>query len=141
MKINLCKMYISGQVCLIPAYNSDKEILDKLVVGEIMKGTIKKNRNPKFHAKFMAILRMVVDNSDRWYSVEELIVALKYSLGLVDWVKCMDGGISPNPRSISFESMGDVEFDTQVYTPSLPLLARVLDITVAELESNYGQYL
>ena len=136
MKVYLVKNNNS----LIPAYGSDKDKLNKYADGELLQVELKKPRNLKHHRKFFAILNMVVENSDKWVSVRQLLTALKYKLGLYEMVIMFDGKILPAPESISFESMDQRQFETEVYNPAVEILADEIGITVKEIEMNWENY-
>lgn len=136
MKIKCVKVNDSRVPCLMPWDEHDREDFDKLPFQKIMTADVKRNRNPRFHDKFMKLLRIVVENSEKWQTVEQLLVALKFQMNLVDLVECFDGAIRPHPRSISFEKMDDFEFEFSVYRPALTLLAKEIGKTEYELENE-----
>jgi hypothetical protein len=81
-------------------------------------------RNPAFHRKFFALLRLVRDSTDAWPTPEALLVALKFELGHVDYFRLVTGEEVQIPRSISLEAMDELEF-TQFYDGSLRALAEI----------------
>jgi hypothetical protein len=121
---------------MIPCYDNGQDRINKKNDRESYLVEIKKDRNPKFHRKYMAILRMVVanDHKKRWHTVDLCLNAVKISLGYYDIEVDMMGRKFPAPRSINFETMGDDEFDEKIYKPSLPLLAEILGCTPEELD-------
>lgn len=140
IKLQLSKTYINSIPCFIPAYQSDSEKIASIPREIPLSVVIQKNRNPRLHRKFMAILRTVVANSSKWHTVDQLLVALKYQLNLVDLIMGFDGSIIPHPRSIAFDEMDDFEFEHLVYKPSIPFLAKETGITEAVLETNCGGF-
>jgi hypothetical protein len=71
-----------------------------------------KPRNIKHHRKFFALLSVVNDSTGLWSSVDELLVELKFRVGLVDQVALRSTGeIVKVPGSIAFHNMDDAAFD------------------------------
>ena len=136
MKLNCVKVNNSQVACIVPYGEQDREDFDRIPYQAPFQVEVKKRRNPRFHDKFMKLCRIVYENSERWASVEALLMALKYQLGLVDIIEGLDGQNRLVPRSISFEKMDDFEFEYSVYRPSLPLLAREIGVTAQELEGQ-----
>jgi hypothetical protein len=145
MKMNVIKMQVGqdvvGNYALFPSYNSDFEAANKLKVNTHYRAEIKKPRNLKHHNKFIAICRLVVANTDKWDTVDKLIMSVKYSLGLVDWVMDFQGEVRPVPQSMNFESMDEIDFTEKVYGPALRLFADELKCSVVDLEDNFGEYM
>ena len=144
MKLNLMQKQIVhedlGVTAFFPYHKSDREKADKIPCGEIRICNIKKSRNLMHHNKFMAILRLVVDNSEEWDSSEQLLYWIKAKLALGTFKEARDKLIFV-PDSISFESMDQEKFQEEIYKPALPILANELKVDVADLESNHGEYL
>lgn len=95
---------------LIPLSEADHDNLKRIRDGEIILVDYKKPRNPLFHNKFMSLVRLVYNNSDQYESVESLLNVFKVELGYYDtmWWRSMEIRI---PRSISFASMDELEFE------------------------------
>lgn len=131
-----------GLVYMVPMYESGHAALGGIGVGEIRQVEIKNPRNLKLHNLFMAQLRIVVNNSEKWRSVDHLLAALKMALGLFDQVDGIEGKITML-RSISFESMDEDEFREKVFDPAQQILADELGITVDQLSDpdNWEYYL
>ena len=144
MKINLMQKEIVhedlGVKAFFPFHKSDREIADKIPCGEIRKCDIKKSRNLMHHNKFMAILRLVVDNSEEWDNSEQLLYWIKAKLALGTFKEVREKLIFV-PDSISFESMDQTTFEEQIYKPALPILANEIGVTAGDLETNHGEYL
>jgi len=136
MRIKGVKINSSAAPCIVPYDDQDRENFDKIPFQKIVSVDIKRTRNPKFHDKFMKLCRIVLDNSEKWDSVEQILVALKYQLGLVDLVEGIDGVLKPHPRSIAWDKMDDFEFEFTVYRPALPVLAKEIGVTVDALENE-----
>ena len=107
----------------LPAFNTDHDLSKKIKTGEIVKVAMTRPRNPGFHRKFMAMIKMFHDNLP-----EELDNQIPTFNNMLDVVKVLaghytilhfpDGTISKVPKSISFGSMDDLEFE-EFYSKSL----------------------
>lgn len=135
MKIAMVKRAES----LTPAYNKDKESFLKLK-NDIYVFEVKRDRFLPHHRKYFAILNLVVHNSEKWGSVEELLTALKRHLGYSKKMVGIDGVEFESYGSIRFEVMGQDEFE-RFYAASLPILAAEIGCTVDDLENNNGEYM
>lgn len=130
--------FVKRGAALTPAYNRDRDNYAKLK-DDVYEFEVRRNRNLLHHRKFWAVLSLVVANSEKWLSAEELLVALKIKLGYFNVIHGFDGDLV-HAGSIRFEVM-DQESFSKFYDACLPLLAAELDCTVAELENNMGEYL
>ena len=144
MKLNLIHKLIDpedlGVTAFFPVYPSDRDAVKKIPTGEVRKCNITKSRNLKHHNKFMAILRLVADNSDEWDTSEQLLYWIKAKLALGTF-KETDGRLLFVPDSINFESMDQFKFEERIYQPSLPILAKEIGVSVEDLTENLGEYM
>ena len=140
MIINITKKYVDNQAVFYPAYDSDKEAILKLPVGQIWQFKPVRKRNLRHHNKFMAMLRMVVANTEKWNSVDELLMHLKYKLGIGDIAE-INGVKIFMPRSTSFETMNEDEFTAQIYNPAIHIMAEMMELSIEDMENNFGEYL
>ena len=90
-------------------------------------------RNLRFHKKFMALLRLTLDNlpediqqSMHIYSIEAMLAAVKIDLGYYDTVQ-VSGRNVVKLRSISFARMDETAF------------GRFYDLAVTDILNNYLQ--
>jgi len=98
---------------LLPAGQSDLEILSKIDNGKIVECDIKQPRNVELHRLFFAMLRIAFDNWQRqpsYKSIDELLIALKYEVGFVEKSFLFNKKIVSIPRSISFTETDNIEF-------------------------------
>lgn len=83
-------------------------------------------RNPKFHRKLFALLNLVVQNTDRYPSVDVLLFGLKIAVGHCDILIGTDGTSKFfMPKSISFESMDQIAFDA-FYDRAIDVICRCI---------------
>ena len=105
-KINLRKT-ISG---FEPDQDYDKKLVSKLKIGEIYQAEIKKPRNILFHRKFFALLNLGFDNQDRYDVFEHFRKEVTMRCGHYDEHVTVTGQIFYFPKSISFASIDEIEF-------------------------------
>jgi len=77
------RIITAGQVpldVLIPATESDAEIFEKFRGNTWYKSDCRKARNPEFHDKGMALVRMIFENQERYRTFDDLLVELKQGL-------------------------------------------------------------
>lgn len=106
-----------------PASESDADIAKKFKYGEVYQCEIKKPRNLKFHRKFFALLQYVFDNQDKYSNLSDLRVEILLQCGAYDEHITVDGKMVYVPKSLSFESMDDVEFE-QLYGAAVDVVIR-----------------
>lgn len=69
-------------------------------------------RNGRHHRKLMALLQLVAENSETYDTVEKALIAVKLVTGHFDLMADpKTGEIIQIPRSISYEAMGQEDFD------------------------------
>lgn len=96
---------------LRPADADAEAILRSISMGECVEVTIKRKRNPRHHRKLMALLNVVVENTDcRWPNIDALKEDLKMATGLFEKRLSISGKAYFVPKSISFASMDQTEF-------------------------------
>ena len=105
---------------LAPADANSESIISELPAGVVLKVTIVQPRNVKFHRKFFALLKIILDNQSHFKSLDELLYAVKLKLGYAIPVK-IRGMTGYMPRSISFTSMDESEF-SEFYNRTLDFL-------------------
>lgn len=95
-----------------PASKTDGERLARIRVGEGIRVVWKRERTLWRHKKFFALLQLVAEHHPAYDNVEKALVALKVLTGLVDpFPHPQTGEIILQPRSISFQNMGEDEFE------------------------------
>jgi len=87
----------------------EREKLKKLRNGHY-KVEIKQARNYKFHKKYFALLNYVLENQDKYTSLEPLRREIIMKTGRYEAHHHVHGGVSYYPQSISFAKMSEEEF-------------------------------
>lgn len=71
-----------------------------------------KDRNPRHHRLFFALLHMVFQNQDKYLSQEALRFAVTVQAGWVDEIKLCGDRVALRPKSIAWGKMDQLEFKT-----------------------------
>ena len=104
---------------LVPSDDASREDLRGIKLGTILRCKVSRLRNASHHRKFFALLNTVWSACDQWPSVDSLLTDLKFRLRHTDDVLLVSTGeIVRIPKSISFASMDQTEFD-QFYASAL----------------------
>ena len=145
MKLNLQKRNIGVLNAYLPLNEEDSEIDRKIKVGEIVKTVLlneKDKRNLMHHRKYFALLNLVYDNlpeelTDSIRSKDELLIEIKMQIGHREKRTSLSGKEYYVPKSISFEKMGQTEFE-KVYKDSLDVIVKYIltGTTSEELEQE-----
>lgn len=125
-----CRVTPAG---IVPLDDMDWEQKKQLRLGSDVRVHITMPRNLRFHKKFMALLRLTLDNlpediqqSMHIYSIEAMLAAVKIDLGYYDTVQ-VSGRNVVKLRSISFAKMDETAFE------------RFYDLAVTDILNNYLQ--
>jgi hypothetical protein len=117
-----------------PAYPSDKDVMDSIPVGEIVKAEITRSRNVKLLRKFFALLTVAYENLPENYNMsfdnfrEEVIIKAGYYEKYVNF----DGATVYKAKSISFAKMDETTFE-QVYSDVFDVVLKILHVTEEEI--------
>jgi hypothetical protein len=102
------------------------EAIESIREKETVTATLRRARNPRHHAKLFALLNIVHPHQKGYPTVGDLLVALKVSTGLFDTVQSVDRIPIIIPKSISFASMSQSDFE-QWYERAIDvILTRIL---------------
>ena len=121
---------ITNENIIKPLYQGDEEELAKVPKGAEVEIEIKKRRNIKFHKKFFALMNLCFNNQDHFEYPEPMRAYLIMKAGFYDMITAPSGKPMILPKSISFSSMDDIEFEI-VYSR---VLDQVLILTKADRE-------
>jgi len=105
----VCMKRVGG--ALVPAdYHADDAVHEIAENREVLV-TLRRARNPKFHRWFFALLRKVIENTDkRWNTEEQLLYSLKIATGHCEPVIALTGEMMLYPKSINFGAMDEIKF-------------------------------
>lgn len=124
---------------LKPMYDEDFDEKKKLKLGEVYTATIAVDRNPQFHRKLFALVKTAweylpekqtagfrtMENFRKYVTVAAGFTDVYYSPKTREWVEI--------PRSWSFDSMDNAEFD-KLYTSVLDVVISIVSHFVSEEE-------
>ncbi len=109
---------------LRPAQDQDVEVFGhmKIAEREVIKVTISRPRNYKFHCKFFVMLGIILANQEAYTSQEDLLDTCKLRIGHVRIVQTLQGE-ERFPKSISWAKMDETEF-SQFYGRAVDWMLR-----------------
>ena len=121
---------------LVPASPEDSEALGHMKLGERVRAKITRPRNPQFHRKFFALMKVGYDafdppeiigqkNFDQFR--KDVIIRAGY---YEQWVR-LDGSIQTVAKSISFGKMSQEDFEK--------LYSACIDVLLQSVLSQYTQ--
>lgn len=132
-----CRNTLSG---LVPLFDSDSDEKKKLKLNKHYQCEVKLIRNPKFHAKYFALLNVGHRNSQNLdhlpFDVYRKVIIMR--AGFVEVYKT-DKGDLYEPKSISFGKMSEDEFQ-DVYSRSLDVIVEDLGCTSEEIENEIRSF-
>lgn len=135
------KTFLGGGVALVPAYESDLEVLKALKESDIVEVKFVKKRNVKLHRKFFALIKLLFDNQDHYKRIGDLREDLTVASGYyTERVNKFTGELKIEAKSISFAKMDDVEFN-QLYKDFLTTACRLIKCSTEEFEKNLIAYM
>ncbi len=124
----------------LKAYSDiDADALKKIKIGEVVKAEITKPRNVKFHRKFMALMQLVFENQTQYAVFEDLLIEVKLKTGHYTEHITTNGVLIYVPKSISFASMDEYEFN-DFYTKALNILGKLIKIETEDLRKQVDQF-
>lgn len=126
---------------LVPCDPQAAEFISKMKIGAGVRATVTQQRNVKFHRKLFALFNLAFDH---WEPAEATykgqIVAKNFELfrgnitvlaGYYEMAVDLRGDVRLTPKSISFASMSQDEFDS--------LYSSVVSVVLARILTNYTQ--
>lgn len=114
-------VFIRRGMGMFPVNEDGEEIVRAIKDGKECMGEFWPSRRPKQHRLFFAMLKLLVDNTDVFPSVETALRAVKLALGEADEFTCRDGRIIWVLRSIAFESCDQARF-SRLFDDALHLI-------------------
>lgn len=137
MKISLIK-YLDNTFKI--AFSGDYETAKKIKVNIPYEFEFKNARNPKFHAKFFALLNLVVENTEQFKDVNHLRMILAIECGWYEeLINPLSGEITIIPKSISFAKMDNDEFE-DLYNKSIDYCCKILGVEKQDIINEISQH-
>ncbi len=132
------KIYLKKNLSkLEPADSEASEVLKKWKQGEVLSCDVKKPRNYEFHKKAFALFNLVYENQDRYNTLEDILTEIKLRTGHYQEHITVKGVVVYVPKSISFASMDETEFNV-FYNKAVNIVLKyfIPDTTREELENE-----
>ncbi len=125
---------------LVPVMRSEQDKLQesKLKLGETYEVEIKKKRNIKFHKKLFALLNLAYNNQEQFNNFEEFRSYVTMRAGFYKRIVTEKGEFFL-PKSISFSSMDEVEFN-HFYDQVFSFILLFLDCSNDDLFSALSDF-
>lgn len=95
---------------LAPLSEYDHERLSKVPLWADVRAELTMPRSLPRHRFYWVCLGLVVENTERWRTAEDLHTAIKVKLGYVEDFLLIDGSVLIRPRSTDFEAMDELAF-------------------------------
>jgi hypothetical protein len=130
MKLAVVK---TGPRMISPADPEAEEWMNSLSVGELFFVRPQRPRNPKHHRLAFAMFQFVLDATDRFANVEQLLLWLKLQTGHYQEHITENGEMVFVPKSISFASMPEDQF-TDWHAKALEAIRRELLPTMSDAD-------
>lgn len=123
-----------------PAYDSDKDIFNKMPLNDIFEIEYTKRRNVRFHRKFFSLLKLAYENQSDYRIMEDMRRDLLIASGFYDEsVNRITGEINNFAKSINFSSMDDLQFN-EVYNSVKGTICKWIGVTNEMVEEQIEQY-
>lgn len=113
----------------------DAAYLANLEPGECIESDTRKARHPEHHKKFFALFDQAFRSQDKYEKAKDLMIALKLKAGWYDEHVTADGKLVYVPRSLSWASMDQEEFD-KFYREAMVALAEISNAEEVILEAD-----
>lgn len=110
---------------LRPLDDGSRAVFDSYGNGEIVRVKVVKERNPRHHRLFFALLNLVFQNQQKYLSLEALRFAVTVQAGYVDEITLTGDRVLFRPKSISFGAMDQIEFK-KFYDAALQAIKELL---------------
>ena len=123
----------------VPAYNSGYEKAKRFKPGETLLANIKRPRNIGFHRKFFALLNMGFSNQERYENFEDYRAVFIMKTGKYKTIET-DKGVVYLPKSISFASMENLEFE-ELYSKMINVLIKELGLDQKAIENELSTFM
>lgn len=113
----------------------DQDYLARMKPGESLECDTRKARHPEHHKKFFALFDQAFEAQNKYPNRKELMIALKLKAGWFDEHVTRDGQLVYVPKSLSWASMDQLEFE-RFYREAMIALADLSDAEEVVLEAD-----
>ena len=120
---------------IYPCYQSDIDEVSKLKSNVVYEFTCKRPRNPEHHKKYWALCRLVLNNSERFKTEEQVSDWLKFESRNIDVIGVSKGMTYVKLKSINYQSMDQAEFE-QFWESIIDYVCDELQCTREDIKKN-----
>lgn len=125
---------------LKPAYDSDKDIFNKMPLNEVFEIEYTKRRNYQFHKKVMALFDLAFRNQNEFKLFNRMRKTLIEVAGYYDEYRCpITKEIKREVYSMSYANMDELELQ-KLYEDLKIVIIDWLGVTNEDLENEIQQY-
>lgn len=137
----MARMYLRKTLSgFVPADGPSLEVARKFKLNEVYRSDVVKPRSYQHHKLIMALLNLTYANQEMYEDFEMFRKAVAVAAGHVDELTLPDGEIIRLPRSISYDSLDEIEF-TKVAGAMMTVCCSILKgIGREELEAEVSKY-
>lgn len=118
---------------LVPIDGISEEAIRQIPSGEIVRIKWSRARNPQFHRKYFALLKASFELQDHFDNIETFRFWLTLKSGYFDAIVTPNGKTIFKPKSISFASMGQDEFE-ELYQRTIDVIIKEFGVTREDVE-------
>ena len=122
-----------------PLYNSDYDTFKKVKRNKPVEIEIKQKRNYQFHKKGMALFNLGFENQEKIDNFDHYRKVITMKAGYYDTIET-DKGTVYLPKSISFSSMDEMEFN-ELYKNLTHVIAKELGLIDHEVQREIENFL
>lgn len=122
-----------------PADEESRALGKKFKLNEVYRADVIKPRNYGHHRLAFALLNLTFQNQDKYTNFETFRKAVAIAAGHVEELITLDGEVLLQPRSISFDTLDEVEF-TPVMAAMMTVCCGILQVTAPMLEAEVSKY-
>lgn len=116
------------------------ELVKKFKVGEVYRADVVKPRSYQNHKLAFALLNLTYSNQDRYKDFESFRKAVAVAAGHTEELVTVDGEVIKLPKSISYDTLDQIEFQS-VFGAMMTVCAHLLhDIGIDELAGEVSKY-
>jgi len=141
LKIMLLAVTKTADGKLLPSDEKSINIFSKVKIGETILVDYKPKRNYNFHKKGFSLLSIVFQNQNTYDNLEDLRTEFKLKAGWYQEHVTTKGKIIYIPKSMSFATMDNIEFE-EVYSRFIDIaLKHFVTMDKQELENQILRFL
>lgn len=122
-----------------PADEATRELGRKYKLGEVYKAEVVKPRSYQHHKLCMALLTLTFQNQERYTNFDMFRKAVAIEAGHVTEVITLDGEVTFEAGSLSYDALDEVEF-TKVFGAMMTVCCKILGMTAPILEAEVSKY-